>query len=200
MTALLLALEVIVRACRVVFLGLAIVAAVVCLVDWLARTRRINPFGALARFARRTVDPLLAPIERRVVRAGGTPGAVPWWALAAVVIGGILVISLLQFVQGQLMALAAALASGPRGVLVFALGATFAFLQLAIMVRVFASWIPSLSPYSPWVRWAWAVSEPLLAPLRRVIPPIGGQLDLTPLIAYFLIGWLGGFVVAMVAG
>ena len=38
------------------------VLAVVCLVDWLARTRRINPFHPIARFLRETVDPLIAPL------------------------------------------------------------------------------------------------------------------------------------------
>jgi len=30
-------------------------------------------------------------------------------------------------------------------------------------------------------------TEPVLAPLRKVIPPIGGVLDLSPLIVYFAI-------------
>ncbi|HEX7547330.1 MAG TPA: hypothetical protein VF368_11430, partial [Gemmatimonadaceae bacterium] len=56
---------------RVGLFGLAVVLAVLCAVDWLVRTRKLSPFGAVARFMRTTVDPLLRPIERRVVRAGG---------------------------------------------------------------------------------------------------------------------------------
>ena len=181
------------------FLVAAVVLALVCLLDWLARTRRISPFSAIARFMRRTVDPLFAPIERRVVRAGGVPGNVPWWALAAVVVLGIAVLSLLQFVGGELVAFAAATQQGPRGVLVFVVGAVFGILQLAIMVRVIASWIPSLSPYSPWVRWAFVLTEPILGPLRRVIPPLG-MVDITPIAAYFLVRIVGGFVLGAIGG
>ena len=40
--------------------------AVLCVVDWMVRTRRLSPFSAVARFMRTRVDPLLRPIERRV--------------------------------------------------------------------------------------------------------------------------------------
>lgn len=182
-----------------VFLAAAVVLGIVCLLDWMVRTRRINPFSGIARFMRRTVDPLLAPVERRVLRSGGTPASAPLWALLAVVVAGILLLSLLQFVGGQIIGLAYAIRGGPRATLVFLVAAAFALLQLAIMVRVIASWIPSLSPYSPWVRWAYVLTEPLLAPLRRLIPPIGGSIDITPIVAYFLVRIVGGFVVGLVA-
>jgi uncharacterized protein len=53
-------------------------------------------------------------------------------------------------------------------------------------VRVISSWLP-ISPYSPWVNWSYRLSEPLLAPLRRVVPVLGG-LDITPIVAYILLG------------
>lgn len=183
-----------------VFLAAAVVLGVVCLLDWLVRTRRISPFSGIARFMRRSVDPLLAPIERRVLRSGGTPASAPLWGLVAVVVAGIVLLALLQFVGGQVVALGFALRGGPRATLVFLVAAAFAVLQLAIMVRVVASWIPAISPWSPWVRWAFVLSEPLLAPLRRLIPPIGGSIDITPIVAYFLVRIVGGFVVGMVAG
>ena len=178
-----------------VFLAAALVLGVVCLLDWLVRTRRISPFSGISRFMKRSVDPLFVPIERRVLRSGGTPGSVPLWALVAVVLAGIILLSLLQFVGGQIIALSAALSAGLRATLAFAVAAAFAVLQLAIMVRVLSSWIPSLSPHSPWVRWAFALSEPILAPLRRVIPPIG-MMDISPIVAYFLVRFVGGWVVS----
>ena len=101
---------------RVVFLVVAGAAAAVCVVDWAVRTRRISPFSGVARFFRRSVDPLLAPIERGVVRRGGLPTTAPWWALGVVVLSGILVLIGLGFVRNQLAVLAAATAmSGGRG-------------------------------------------------------------------------------------
>ena len=82
---------------RTVLLSIAVVFGAICVLDWAVRTRKISPFNAIARFCRSTVDPFIAPIERRVVRAGGTPAAAPLWALAVVVVGGILLLTFLDF-------------------------------------------------------------------------------------------------------
>src|SRR5256885_8694497 len=80
---------------RTALLSIAVVFAVICLLDWAVRTRKISPFNAVARFCRSTVDPIIAPIERRIVRAGGAPASAPLWALAAGVIRGNLLPSLI---------------------------------------------------------------------------------------------------------
>jgi YggT family protein len=182
---------------RTAFFAAAALFAVVCLVDWLVRTRRISPFNGVARFFRKTVDPLMLPIERRVVRAGGQPANAPWWALAAVVIGGILVLSLINTLL-RTVGIAIGLASqGPSGLLYLLVWGTFRILSLALLVRVLSSWIPGLSPYSPWLRWAFALSEPILRPLRQVIPTLG-MIDITPIAAYFLLGIVEGWVLGAI--
>ena len=171
--------------------ALAIIAgifAIFCVIDWLVRTRRVNLFGPLARFSRSKIDPVLEPIERRVLRAGGNPVSAPLWALAAVVIGGILLISVLDFLRDEILGLAFALQGGPGGLFKLLVAWTFDFIRIAILVRVVSSWLP-ISPYSGWIRWSYVVSEPILRPLRQVIPAMG-PIDITPIIAYFLIGFL----------
>ncbi len=180
---------------KFVVLAAAAVFAVFCVIDWLVRTRRINLFGSLARFARSKIDPILEPIERKVVRAGGNPVSAPLWALAAVVIGGILLISVLDFLRAELIGLAFATRSGPAGLFKLFVAWTFDFLRIALLVRVVSSWLP-VSPYSPWIRWSYAVSEPILRPLRQVIPSMG-PIDITPIIAYFIIGFIQGAVLRM---
>ena len=171
--------------------ALAIIAgmfAIFCVIDWLVRTRRVNLFGPLARFSRSKIDPVLEPIERRVLRAGGNPASAPLWALAAVVIGGILLISVLDFLRDEILGLAFALQGGAGGLFKLLVAWTFDFIRIAILVRVVSSWLP-ISPYSGWIRWSYVVSEPILRPLRQVIPAMG-PIDITPIIAYFLIGFL----------
>ena len=53
-----------------------------------------------------------------------------------------------------------------------------------------------MSPYSPWVRWAFTLSEPILRPLRQVVPTLG-MVDVTPIIAYLLLGLLERFLVGL---
>ncbi len=169
------------------------VFAVICVVDWAVRTRRINAFNPIARYFRSTVDPFIAPIERRVVRAGGLPSSAPWWALVAAVIGGILLISLLGFVRNQVLIASLAANEGATGVFRLLVLWTFAILRLALIVRVISSWLP-ISPYSPWLRWSYVLSEPILRPLRGIVPMLG-PVDITPIIAYFLLGFLARFLV-----
>jgi YggT family protein len=170
---------------RVALFGLGVVAAVVCGIDWLARTRRVSPFSALARFCRSYVDPLLAPVEGAVVRAGGVPSSAPWWGLVAVVIGSIVVITLVNALRVLLFSALAAAASGQVAVARLLIAWTFQFLQVALLVRVISSWV-RVSPWSPWVRWAYASTEWMLRPLRAIIPT-AGMIDWTPLAAYFIL-------------
>jgi YggT family protein len=58
-----------------------------------------------------------------------------------------------------------------------------------LIVRIILSWVPSLpEPVQPLARGVRAVTDPLLAPLRGIIPPVrigAGALDLSPLILFF---------------
>jgi len=174
------------------FFGVALVLGAFCALDWLVRSRKVNPFGPLARFMRGTFDPLIAPVERRVVRAGGLPQAAPWWALVFVVLAGIVLLSLLEFVRNQLAFLLFSMESGPRGIYRVLVSWTFAVLQLALIVRVILSWV-HVRPGHVIVRWSYNLSEPILRPLRRIIPPLG-MMDVTPIIAYLLLNVLQSFL------
>jgi YggT family protein len=193
-TGLLAALDVTIRLARVVFLVSALVVTMVCVTEWAVRTRRVSPFSGIARFFRNSIDPLFAPVERRIVRSGGIPSNAPWWVLAAVVFGGIAVIWLLGFIRDQVMAAAYAAGGGGRGMLRLAVGWLFGVLQIALFVRVISSWFRASS--SRWIHWAYVLTEPMLRPLRRIIPPIGGGLDLTPLVAYLLLSLLSSFLLS----
>jgi len=185
MDAFMVAVGAVIEVLRTVLLSVALVFGVICVLDWAVRTRKISPFNAIARFCRSTIDPLIAPIERKVVRAGGTPAAAPLWALAAVVVGGILLLTLLDFIRLEIAQSIIASQNGAAGIFHLLVSWTFTILKIALLVRVISSWLP-VSPYSVWVRWSYFLSEPILAPMRRIVPNLGG-LDITPILAYFLL-------------
>jgi YggT family protein len=64
---------------------------------------------------------------------------------------------------------------------------------IVTLVRVAFSWV-SPYPNNPVYRIAYQVTEPVLAPVRRRLPPVSGM-DLSPLVVtvacYFLINALG---------
>jgi len=59
----------------------------------------------------------------------------------------------------------------------------FNIYSLIVLVAVIASWA-NLSPDHPVVRVTRTLTEPLLAPLRRVLPSVGG-LDFSPMVLLF---------------
>ncbi len=61
-----------------------------------------------------------------------------------------------------------------------------------IFAAVILSWVPDLRKY-PIARFIEAVTEPVLAQVRKVIPPIGG-LDLSSLIVLLALGALRNFL------
>lgn len=178
--------DAVIQILRTALLSVAVVFGAICVLDWAVRTRKISPFNAVARFCRSSVDPLIAPIERRVVRAGGTPASAPLWALAAVVIGGILLLTVVDIIRLQVVKSVYAAEAGSAGIFQLLVSWTFTILKTALIVRVLSSWFP-ISPYSAWVNWSYRLSEPILSPLRRIVPVLGG-LDITPIVAYILLG------------
>lgn len=174
----------------------ACVVGAACALSWATRTRRISPFTPLGRFAREKIDPFLKPVESPVLNAGGSPTSIPWWGLAAFIVLGILAQSLLGYIIGILASTAMGLSSGPRGAIRALVQLAFAVLQIALMIRVLSSWFGGLAR-ARWLRWTYTITEPLLAPLRSVIPSVG-PFDITPLILYYLIQFVGGFVVGSI--
>jgi YggT family protein len=175
----------------------AIVAAlvyvgIVALTHWAVRSRKLSPFGAWPRTVRRLSDPVLRPVEQRVIRAGGSPQSAPYWLLAVVVLGGLVLISLVRWSIGFTYSLGA-LASAPLRVqLLTLLSWIFTILRFALIVRVIASWF-GVSSYSKWMRPIVVLTDWILEPLRRVLPPFG-PLDLSPLVAYFIL-WIAERVI-----
>jgi YggT family protein len=191
MIDLLTALAVLTRALRILFLTGGAALAVVAVMDWSVRTRRLNPFGGVARFLRARVDPRLAGVERQVTRAGGHPASTPWWALMLYVVIALLILAGVGMIAGLVQEAYAAAALGPLGVLGLVLHWTFTILRLALLLRVIASWIPRLATRR-WVSWSFPATDWLLRPLRRVIPSLG-VIDITPIVAYFalqILEWL----------
>jgi YggT family protein len=66
---------------------------------------------------------------------------------------------------------------------------------IIMLIRVVFSWV-SPFPTNPVSRMAWQITEPVLAPVRRRLPPMSG-IDLSPMVVllatYLLIAIVGNF-------
>jgi YggT family protein len=62
----------------------------------------------------------------------------------------------------------------------------FQVLYILVLIRVILSWVPGLGFGHPVVRAVHTLTAPILDPIRRLMPPVGG-LDLSPIIAFLLL-------------
>jgi len=62
----------------------------------------------------------------------------------------------------------------------------FQIINIAIVVRVVLSWIPH-NRMNSLIDIIYQITDPILKPIQNVVPPLGGRIDITPMIAMFLI-------------
>lgn len=60
----------------------------------------------------------------------------------------------------------------------------FVIYTLFLLVRIIGSWFPSFSRHK-FMHFVAFYTDPYLNLFRKIIPPIGGTLDLSPLLAFF---------------
>ncbi len=173
-------------------------SVLVALASWLVRTRRISPFGALGRALRTASDPLIRPVETRLVRAGGNPVHAGWWLVVAVAAAGVLLITLWNWLVDTAYAVTAAFAAGPRAAIALTVVVAYRIIVAALVVRVLAGWFGYFR-YARWVRPAYALTDWLVEPIRRVLPPAGG-LDWSPLAAWLVLWVLKRVLLTIIVG
>lgn len=76
----------------------------------------------------------------------------------------------------------------------------FYFYYILIIIRIFLTWIPSINMDQQPFSWLRSICDPFLNIFRGIIPPIGGMLDISPIIAIILLQILQGLIVGMLSG
>ena len=62
----------------------------------------------------------------------------------------------------------------------------FEIYTFVLIFRVFMSWLP-IPPENPFIRFVVSSTDPLLKPISRLVPPLGGMIDLSPIIALMIL-------------
>jgi uncharacterized protein YggT (Ycf19 family) len=181
---------------RYAVFGVFALSVIVASASWLVRTRRVSPFGALGRALRGMSDPLIRPVEARLVRRGGNPVNAGWWLVVAVAVVGVVFLSLLDWAVGTFRGVSWTLASGPRATLAYAIVTIYNIVWVALMVRVIASWLGYFR-YSRWLRPAYFLTDWIVEPIQRRLQPMG-RVDWSPLVAWLALWVLKQVLLAVV--
>ena len=148
----------------------------------------LNPFSWSSRTIRRLTDPFITPVRRALAGFGVDPKYAPLVTILLVVLLGWfalqLVSSIVNTVAGILFSLERQAMVAMIGYVLYGLISLYILL---VFIRIVFSW--GMVSYSNRVmRLLINVTEPLLGPLRRIVPPLGA-FDISPIVA-FIILWL----------
>lgn len=167
---------------RYTVFGLVALAALAALGSWLVRTRRVSPFGVLGRTLRSTTDPILKPVERRLVRMGGNPAHAGGWLIVILAVAGIVLLSSVGWLLNTFQAAQVAATAGTRHTLALVVEILYRILLYALIARVIAGWF-GLFRYSKWIRPAYILTDWIVEPIRRIVPQLGA-FDVSPIVAW----------------
>jgi YggT family protein len=168
---------------------LAIVAIIVLMIlRMISDAADLNPFGWTSRTLRRLTDPFVTPVRGALRQVGADPKFAP---LVVILVAILLGYFLWQLIATLAMTLDGVITSAQAGalfqVLGFILYGLLGIYSLLIFMRIIFSW-GMVSYQNRVMRFLVDATEPLLGPLRRMIPPLG-RMDISPIVA-FLILWL----------
>jgi len=150
-------------------IGLFITAVMLRFLLAMVRADFYNP---LTQILVKLTNPALKPLRRFIPGFGGID------------IASLLLMLALQMLALTLITLLRGAALHPVGLLLWSLaellGLLFNIYMFSILIQVVLSWV-NPNAYNPAVSLLYSINEPLLAPARRLIPPLSG-LDLSPVV------------------
>ena len=165
----------------------ALILAVIALmlVRLILNKADLNPFSRPVIMVRRWTDPLVNPVRRPLVQMGISPNVTPLVVILIAILLGYFATQFITTVLFTVKGLLESVRDGrPIRVVGFLLFGTLAMYSLMIFARIIMSW--GVSPHNRLLHFLIRATEPVLAPFRRIIPPIG-FMDISPIVVFFLL-------------
>lgn len=166
----------------------------VVLLRFILQLVRADFYNPLCQFIVRATQPLLKPLRRVIPSFAGLD------------LSSLVLAILVQLVLMALTLMLMGYGLDNLGLLLVwsVIGVTALFLKVfffALIISVILSWVAQGS-HNPAVELVNQICEPLLAPIRRILPSMGG-LDLSPIVAFLVLNLIDMLVIrnlAMMSG
>lgn len=152
----------------------AIVLAGALLLRFWMQAVRVRPPMEIAQFVYQLTDWLVRPLRRVLPGAGGYD----WASLIGAFLVALLATAVEVWLRGGFE---------PHAILLLTIlrichWALYGLIGL-LLIEVIFSWVNPQAPWAPFIR---ALNDPLMRPLRRIVPLLG-TIDLSPLVALILL-------------
>jgi YggT family protein len=163
----------------------------VMLLRFLFHFSRADFYNPISQFVVRATNPLVRPTRRLFPAFGRFDSAS---LVLAVVLQALGIVTLLLLHGVGLVGPTLILAWSVIGVLGLLVNIYF----FALLAMIIISWVAPTSRH-PALLLLWQITEPVMAPVRRILPPMGG-LDFSPILVFILINVLQIALRHMAAG
>jgi YggT family protein len=151
----------------------AVLGGILLLRFWM-QVVRVRPPNQIGQFVFQLTDWLVKPLRRLLPGVGGYD----WASLIGAILVIVVAVSLDLAIRSSFL---------PQYLIVLSLLRFFEWVLYGfigfIIIEVIFSWVNPHAPLAPFVH---ALNDPLMRPIRRVIPMVG-SLDLSPLVALLLL-------------
>jgi YggT family protein len=175
------------------YVNVAVVAVIgamilLLLVRLLLNYADLNPFSRPVLTVRSLTDPFLLPVRRALLGFGFSPNLAPLVTILIAILVGWLALQLAEAILSTFAGVGDSIVERrPVRLVGHLIYGALSILSLFIFIRIIFSW-GQVSYGNRVMRFLFRATEPLLGPLRRIIPPLG-FMDISPIVA-FLIIWL----------
>lgn len=151
---------------------------ILVLLRFLLQLVRADFYNPISQFAVKVTSPILNPMRRVIPGWGGVDVSSLILILALQVVQLVAIILMLGYPIPNVGLIVAWSAVGILGLLLN-------FFFWAIIIQVVLSWVAPQSN-NPVVGLLYQITEPVMAPARKLLPPMGGM-DFSPIITFMLI-------------
>ena len=145
----------------------------IVMIRFLLQWARADFYNPISQFVVKVTSPVLRPMRKVIPGYGGLD-------LSALVLAW-----LLKAVELALLSMLLGLGRNPLAALIWAIpalvGLMISIFLFGILIRVILSWV-NPDPYNPAVALLNRITDPIMVPAQRLIPPISG-IDLSPMVA-----------------
>ena len=152
----------------------------IVLARFLLQIVRADFYNPISQFIVKATTPILKPLRRVIPGFGGVDVASIVLMLALVLLKVIVIILIYRGTLAGYSPLVLGM-----DVIKSAANTLLNFYMFSIFISILMSWIAQGS-YNPLVALLHQITEPVMAPARKILPPMGG-LDLSPMIILVLI-------------
>jgi len=162
----------------------------IVLLRFILQLVRADFYNPLSQFIVRATHPLLKPLRKVIPSFAGLDLA----SLVLAILVQLVLMALILMLMGYGL-------DNPLQLLIWSIiGVTALFIKVfffALIISVILSWVAQGS-HNPAAELINQICDPLLAPIRRILPSLGG-LDLSPIVAFLILNLINMLVVRNLA-